>query len=70
MHRVTPILQYLWQDVADPWGFVVLEMFDGCDNLSQRDFWVGWVLLGDGGVWGGGSSTSTSGAMGDIAVNS
>jgi len=41
MHRVTPILQHLWQDVADPRGFVVLEAFDGCDNLSQRDFWVG-----------------------------
>ena len=41
MHRVTPILQDLWQDVADPRGFVVLEAFDGCDNLSQRDFWVG-----------------------------
>jgi len=40
MHRVTPILQHLWQDVADPRGFVVLEAFDGCDNLSLRDFWV------------------------------
>jgi len=43
MHRVTAILQHLWQGVADPWGFVVLEAFDGCDNLSQRDFWVGGV---------------------------
>jgi len=25
MHRATPILQHLWQDVADPRGFVVLE---------------------------------------------
>jgi len=36
LHRVTPILQHLWQDVADPGGFVVLQAFVGCDNLSQH----------------------------------
>ena len=29
-----PILQHLWQCVAEPWGYLVLEAFDGCDNLS------------------------------------
>ena len=32
------------------WGFVVLEAFDGCDNLVQHDFWVGGVCW----QWGGG----------------
>lgn len=36
--RFTPILQQIWQDVADPWDLVVHEAFDGCDNLSRRDF--------------------------------
>ena len=39
-----------WQDVADPQG-VVLEAFDGCDNLSLHDFWVG---VSDGRWRGGG----------------
>lgn len=34
----SPILQDLWQGVTEPWGYVVLEAFDGCDNLSQRVF--------------------------------
>ena len=65
MHRVTPILQHLWQDVADPRGFV-LEASDGCDNLSLHNFWVGGGLTGEG---GGGGSASTSGAVGEVVVN-
>ena len=38
MHRVTAILQHLWQGVADPWGFVVLEAFDGCDMNNNNGY--------------------------------
>ncbi len=56
MHRVTLVLQHLWQDVADPWGFVVLEAIDGCD-FSQHGFWEGVVWWEMGGEEGRSAST-------------
>ena len=57
MHRVTLILQHVWQYVADPWGFVVLEAFEGDNNSSQHDFWEGLVWWEMGGKEGKGAST-------------
>ena len=52
MHRVTPNFSISGKMLQTPGDFVVLEAFDGCDNLSQRGFWGWGDLLGDEGVGG------------------